>query len=254
VVPKWARKALAIQGGVTVHAQDDPNAEKAQVGQMPHLNIVLKGCLCATCNNEWLADIEKKVQPLLEPMVVSAESTMLDPAAQELLALWAVKTCLLLELAFRQRYPGHRLDEGYQATPQELAWLQARNEPPPRSMVWLGCWDCQQTRPVTYEPSGADLPTADGVPVTGHMTTYTLGFVAFQVFTVDFIAAEQHRARSWNLNPPEPLKQQLPRIWPCPPTAQPVAWPPPMFRTDDWRDLVTWNGALRPEDPQASTR
>jgi hypothetical protein len=248
VIPKWARKALAIEGGVTVHAQDDPSTEKVQVGRMQHLNIVLKGCLCATCNNGWLAGIEKEVQPLLEPMVVTAAPTVIDPAAQEILAFWAVKTCLLLELAFRQqRYSGRRLAEGYEATPQELAWLWARNEPPPRSMVWLGCWDCQQTKPVAYEPSGAALRTDDGVPVTGHMTTYTLGFVAFQVFTVDFIAAEQHRADSWNLNPPVSLRQALPRIWPCQPTAEPVAWPPPMFRADDWQSLVTWNGVLRPD-------
>lgn len=154
----------------------------------------------------------------------------------------AAGTCL------RQRYPGSRLAEGHQATPLELAWLRKRNEPPPRSMVWLGCWDCQQTTPVRYAPSGAELPTADGVAVTGHFTTYTHGFVAFQVFTVDFIAAEQHQARSWNPNPPQPLTKALPRIWPRRPVTQLVVCPPPAFREDDWRRLVTWNGVLRPND------
>jgi hypothetical protein len=67
------------------------------------------------------------------------------------------------------------------------------------------------------------------------------------VFTVDFVAAEQHEARSWNPNPPEPVKEALPRIWPRRPTAQPLTWPPPAFREDDWRHLVTWNGVLRPD-------
>jgi hypothetical protein len=243
---------LAIQGGVTIHAHDDPSAEKVQVGRLPDLNIVLEDRICAPCNNGWLAGIEKQVRPLLKPMAVSAERTMLDSAAQQLLALWAIKTCLLLELAFRQKYPSRRLTEGYKATPQELAWLWKRNEPPPRSMVWLGCWDCQQVTPLNYEPARADLKAADDVPVTGHFTTYTLGFVAFQVFTLDFISAEQHGAPSWNRNPPKSLMQALPRIWPPQPTAQPLAWPPPPFRKGDWSRLVTWNGALRSEDPQTS--
>jgi len=104
------------------------------------------------------------------------------------------ETGLLLELAVRQMYQGQRAVEGYLATTQELAWLWAKNEPPPLSMLWLGCWDCQRAVPVNYEPSGAALPTADGVPVAGHLTTFTLGFVAFQVFTVDFLAAKQHCA------------------------------------------------------------
>jgi hypothetical protein len=48
-----------------------------------------------------------------------------------------------------------------------------------------------------YAPSTAPLPTRDGIPVQGHFTTFALGYVAFQVFTVDFIAAEQHRAAGW---------------------------------------------------------
>jgi hypothetical protein len=209
VIPKWARKAFAVQGGVTIRAVDDSRPEKALVGRLSDLNIVLNDRLCATCNNVWLSGLERKVRPILKPMAVSATPTMINPATQELLAFWAVKTCFLLEFAFRQRYPGRRPVEGYLATQQELAWLRVRNEPPPCSMVWLGCWDCQREMPVNYEPAGAELPTADGAPVTGHFTTYTLGFVAFQVFTVDFIAAEQHGASNWNSNPPAPLRTAL---------------------------------------------
>ena len=39
---------------------------------------------------------------------------------------WAVKTVLLLELAFRQMYPASRPTEGYQATQPEFAWLRAK--------------------------------------------------------------------------------------------------------------------------------
>jgi hypothetical protein len=245
-IPKWARRAFDIQGRVTLQARDDPGSPLRHVGQMPHLNIVLRDTVCRTCNNEWLSGIEKRAARILKPMAVSAKPTRLDAAAQALFALWAVKTALLLELALRQQYPGQRTIEGYAATAQELAWLHAHNEPPPRSMVWLGCWDCQQAVPVNYEPSGTTLPTADGTPLAGHLTTFTLGYVAFQVFTVDFLAADQHGARPWNPGPPEALRQALPRIWPQQPNAADIDWPPPAFPRHAWQQLVTWDGALRP--------
>jgi hypothetical protein len=203
------------------------------------------------CNNEWLAAMERKVAPVLKPMAVEAKPTVLDAAAQALVALWAVKTVLLLELAMRQRYPGSRSVEGYAATSQELAWLRERGEPPPRSMVWLACWDCQRSTPVNYEPSTADLPATDGSHVAGHLTTFTLGFVAFQVFTLDFIEAERHGAPVWNTRPPAPLMEALKRIWPPQLVVQDLSWPPAAFGKDDWRRLVTWDGVLRPGEHPA---
>jgi len=136
-------------------------------------------------------------------------------------------------------YPGRRAVKGYLASGQELAWLRAHDEPPPRSMVWLGCWDCQSATPVNYEPSTAALPTVDGTTVVGHLTTFTLGFVAFQVFTVDFLAAEQHGADVWNTHVPESLAQALIRIWPQQLMTRDVSWPPRPFANYEWRRMVT---------------
>ena len=100
--------------------------------------------------------------------------------------------------------PASRPTEGYQASQPEFAWLRAKAEPPPRSLVWLGYWDCQKAMPVRYAPSSAPLPTPDGSRVEGHLATFTLGFVAFQVFTVDYVAADQHNAALWNTCAPSP--------------------------------------------------
>ena len=86
--------------------------------------------------------------------------------------------------------------------------------------MWLGCWDCQQAIPLRYAPSSAPLPTPDGSQVEGHFATFTLGYVAFQVFTVDYVAAGQHQASAWNDHVPASLAQALPRVWP-PLLAQP---------------------------------
>jgi hypothetical protein len=94
-----------------------------------------------------------------------------------------------------------------------------------------------------YAPSTAALPTKDGVPVAGHFTSFALGYLAFQVFTVDFIAAETHGADPWNPAPPASIRPGLPRIWPQ--QANALDWPPPAFANDAWPRLVNWNGALR---------
>jgi hypothetical protein len=115
-------------------------------------------------------------------------------------------------------------------------------------MVWLGYWDCQKSAPVNYEPSSAVLPTADGTVLAGHLTTFSLGFVAFQVFTVDFLAADQHGAPVWNPRTPKSLADSLDRIYPTLLGQPDLSWPPakPLAR-DEWRRMVTWDDQLRPE-------
>jgi hypothetical protein len=250
VIPKWARRAFDIQGSLTVTATDQPRSLKRQVGRpLPLLRIVLKDALCATCNNAWLGStVEKPAARLLAPMAVERQPTVLDSAAQRLLALWAAKTALLLELAIRQMYPGERRIEGYAPSEVELAYMWRHKEPPPRSMVWMGCWDCKNSKPVAYEPSSAALPTSDGAEVVGHLATFTLGYVAFPVFSVDFLAAEQHGAILWNTHVPESLDRHLVRIWPAPqPVIPDVDWPPEQLGAEEWPRLVTWDGKLRPD-------
>jgi hypothetical protein len=245
VIPKWARRSYGIQGPVTVDAREEGLGQRRRAGSMQALNITLDDAICEDCNSVWLSRLEQAVKPILAPMAVSARPVTLSPASQELLATWAVKTVLLLELAFRQMYPASRPVEGYEASQPEFAWLRARSEPPPRSLVWLGCWDCQQATPVRYAPSSAPLPTPDGSKIEGHFATFTLGYAAFQVFTVDCVAVGQHQASAWNDHAPASLAQALSRVWP-PLLAQPeVSWPPQAFGAPAWDRLVTWDGALR---------
>ena len=245
VIPQWARRAFGIRGPVTVQASHWPDPERRQVGRLQHLNVTLRDALCKDCNSKWLGPIEGRVARVLRPMAVDAAPVVLDPGTQKLLAFWAVKTVLLLELSVRQMFPGARTIEGYAAAAPELAWLRAREEPAPRSMVWIGCWDCKRETPLMYEPSTAPLPTADGRPLSGHLATFALGFAVFQVFTVDFVAAERAVARVWNPNPPAPLRAALPRIWPQLASTPDIAWPSPAFQREEWQRIVTWDGALR---------
>jgi hypothetical protein len=216
---------------------------------MGALNIVLKDGLCESCNTGWLGgQLEKQVASILKPMAVERKPTVLDAGAQRLVALWAVKTVLLFELAIRQMYPDEPRIEGYAPSELELALIWRDKVPPPRSRVWLACWDCEQSVPVRYEPSSAMLPAADGSEVAGHLATFSLGYVAFQVFTIDPLAAEQHGAVAWNTHVPESLSPVVDRIWPQPqPVIPEVSWPRGQFASDAWPRLVTWDGKLRPD-------
>lgn len=248
VIPRWARKAFNIQGAVTASVSNRPGDARRQVGRpMDVLRVVLKDALCRSCNSGWLGGrIEKPASRLFVPMAIDKAPTVLDIAAQRLSAFWAAKTVFLLELALRQMHAGERAVEGYVASEVELGWMRTHNEPHWRTMVWLGSYDCEKSKPVVYEPSSAVLPTADGVPVVGHLATFTLGYVAFQVFSVDFVEAELHKADVWNTHVPDSLSRHLTRIWPKQLVTPDVSWPPEQFTAHEWRRLVTWDGALRP--------
>lgn len=259
VVPKWLLRAFKVEEGSTIVSVREENGAKRAVKTLRRFQVTLDGGLCKKCNNERLGGLEQVVQPILEPMAVRCEPAVLDLDSQRLLAVWAVKTVYLLELASRQRYPGARLVEGYQPSTPEIGWLLAQLEqrptqliePPPRSMVRLACWDCKTPNTVNgastvnYAPSAAPLPAPDGGEVAGQFTTLAVGFAAFQVFTVDYVEAQVREAVAWNPDPPDSIAHAVRLIWPHRLRAADIAWPPPAFPNDNFDRLVNWDRALR---------
>ena len=259
VIPKWLLRAFDVQEGSTTISVAEESGDKHEIKRLKHFQLTLDGGLCKKCNNELLDGLEQVVQPILEPMAVRCEPTILDLPSQRLLAVWAVKTVYLLELASRQRYPGARPVEGYQPSNSEVGWLLAQLEqrpakpiePPPRSMVWLACWDCRTSSTVPrasmvhYAPSTAPLPTPGGREVVGQFTTLAVGFTAFQVFTVGYVEAEVQRATVWNPGPPDSIAHAIPLIWPHRLGVGDVAWPPPAFPNDSFDRLANWDRRLR---------
>ena len=259
VIPKWLLRAFEVQEGSTIVSVGEEYGDKHEVKTLKRFQVTLDGGLCKKCNNERLGGLEQVVQPILEPMAVRCQPTVLDLASQRLLAVWAVKTVYLLELASRQRYPGARPVEGYQPSTSEIGWLLAQLEqrpakliePPPRSMVWLACWDCKtrnavnRASTVNYAPSAAPLPTPDGGEVVGQFTALAVGNAVFQVFTVDYVPAEVRKAVVWNTDPPDSIAHAVRLIWPQRLRAGDVTWPPPAFPNDSFDRLANWDKALR---------
>lgn len=259
VIPMGLLRAFDVRGPATVNVREEAG-EPEEVWKLRRFQVTLDGGLCRKCNNERLGGLEQAVQPFLKPMAVQRKPTNLDLAQQRLLAMWAIKTVYLLELAARQRYPGTRRIEGYQPSKSEIGWLLAQFEqrpaglvePPPLSMVWLACWDHlipgteNQGSMVNYAPSTAPLAAADGGgEVVGQFATLAVGSVAFQVFTVDYVEAEVRRATALIPPLPDSIADAICCIWPHQPGARDIEWPPAAFPHDSFDRLVHWDMALR---------
>jgi hypothetical protein len=258
VIPKGLLRAFNVQGPATANVREEAG-EPQEVWRLRHFQVTLDGRLCKKCNNERLGGLEQVVQPFLIPMAVLREPTILDLAMQRLLAVWAIKTVYLLELAIRQRYASTRLVEGYQPSISEMGWLLAQFEQrsarlvesPPLSVVWLACWDyltpgtANRGSMVNYAPSTAPLPAADGGEVIGQLATLAIGSAVFQVFTVDYVEAEVRKATARVPSLPDSIADAIRCIWPHRPGAGDVAWPLPAFPNDSFDRLVNWDMALR---------
>lgn len=247
VVPKWARKLLEPLEPMPfrAHAGEAAGADqRRKIAQVPHLSVVVDNTVCQQCNNGFLARLERRASKVLAPMIQTARHTTLDADHQAMLATWATKTVWLLELAARQMFPGDRPIEGYLASEVEFAWLWQNGKPPPRTLLWITSWDCERNVPMMYQPSGASLPTSSGNLHPGHMTTFSLGYVAFQVFSTNFVTADQQGAALWNTRPPASLASGILRIWPS--LQQTVEWPGTVLGREEWTRLTQWDGRLRP--------
>jgi hypothetical protein len=237
-VPKWLRRAFDLRGPVDVVASEPGDLGGRRVHRRQHVTLPLSGAICVPCNNERLSPLERAAAPILRPMVLEASPTVLDLAARSVIAAWAFKTALLLEFAIREHYASHRLVQGYESSDAELAWLWARGEPSPRARVWLGTFEAQHRINLRF---GACLVSAwgrDATELSAHLTTFTCGYVAFQVFSIDFVRAESSQVLPFPDPPPE-LDRFLHPIWPAGFLGE-LAWPQKPFGVGRWDEICAW--------------
>lgn len=235
VISQWVRERLNITSSVTTLVE--PSGEQHVD---PFWTVKLRRTVCEDCNNGWMHELEDKVSPFLGPMLVHEGSVDLDAEQQRDLARWAVMKVLLLELAMRQQHPRRRPTHGYTPSEPELAWLYGKEEPPPRSRVWLGAFDGQNRLPGKTQARLFGVPMPDGTTtLPAHVTTLTIGQVIFQVFSIDFVSADLHQAPDFAGTAPEPFVQALTRIWPIEHLR--MHWPQGFYITPDIFDrVVRW--------------
>jgi hypothetical protein len=222
-VPVWLRDALMIQEKVREFSGD------SCVGSADTLAIVFHE-VCVRCNTTWMATLETRVRPVLEPLLLGARkgtSLTLGPDQQTLLATWAVKTGLLLALSkFRRTAHGWIPDD-------TLQWLYQHHSqvlPPPGSRVWMAGFDTSDI-PGSVQAAciyGNNGPAAQAI-------TFTVGCVLFQVFAPRQQDASLTPGTEAWLAPEGALQLAL---LPIAPATSPLRWPPSAVCTASDRELV----------------
>ncbi|MFD7978685.1 hypothetical protein [Streptomyces sp. NPDC059071] len=65
-------------------------------------------CVCTTCNNGWMNDLEEGVRPFLLPLILGTDKfvVILDRQMQSDLAAWAMKTIMMFSFTNPKEYHG----------------------------------------------------------------------------------------------------------------------------------------------------
>jgi hypothetical protein len=179
--PAWVYRQLGIEG---VPAQLLVN--NRIVGDADVLGVTIYA-LCRECNWTWSIPEQRVRKWLGKSMRDWSVPSELGPGQRRLVATWAVKTALMLELALR-----------YWRTPSfsphsHFCWLYERRdslEPPLGCRVWIFGNDRDARTPTTCVAMVLALPT--GHPPTAYLATFTIGFMGFQVFGPDAFRWEDH--------------------------------------------------------------
>jgi hypothetical protein len=160
VFARWISRELARYGRFV---------SQTPYGPKTRTTINVTAPVCGTCNNRWLSVLENDVQPILSPMMHGAKAISLSVDAQRLLATWAVKTALMLDLS--------RETPVIQAGFYRDFRLQRR--PFDSHVVMLGAYNGGNVvRAYHHE---LRLGAGEGHPPVGFVTTFTVFRTLFQV-------------------------------------------------------------------------
>jgi hypothetical protein len=164
--------------------------------------------VCQQCNSGWMSALEKRVRPILLPMVLGSPSA-LEPDSQECLATWLTKTALIHEHAERPDAV---------TTEADRRWFGVHQAPMPGARMWLaryvGMTRVFVSRQILHlfdldDPARATRPHA-------MLFTVVYGHVALQAVLVSVVS-------------PYPYvydRPELPfasRFWPA---TERASWPP----------------------------
>ena len=128
-------------------------------------------CVCRTCNNEWMSALEVQAQRHLQPLLMG-ERVSIDFAAQGTIALWSLKTAMVLEA----------LDpsDARTYTQIERERLRSLAAIPWRSSVWLAA----SVDPSVFMSSKHRYFGATTAAPSGVSVTMAFAHIVLQVLTM----------------------------------------------------------------------
>lgn len=171
-------------------------------------------CVCQPCNNGWMSQLESQTKHFLQPLLMG-ESRGLDMSGQTTIALWSLKTAMVLEA----------LDQ-----PQQRAYAQREREQlrmlsviPWRTSVWLA---------TSVDPSfflstkNRHLGAVNANDISGVSITMAFAHVVLQVLTIRVPPAVGPTTRVTTSVQRGPWDRVTVQIWPAQPAQ--ASWPPPL--------------------------
>jgi hypothetical protein len=250
VYAQWLRDALPIEGAARFRTTDP---EGRFLWEQGTFDIEAK-VACGPCNNGWMSDLEAACGPLLtEPMLYGA-NLILTTAQQRVVALWAIKTAVVLE--------AYRKERTFRYLPQWHArWMPNTRDrgdhadpPPGISVVMFG-----RQLELSPEAGVPDLVVSRSVGIItrdppndakGYVATFAVAYAGFQVFGVNVEAGGLPKIwyGSW-------VTERAISLWPG--DGLPVRWPPALVMStadmllfaDLWSDASGLIGARSSETP-----
>ena len=220
VYPAWLYRALNIGGPITLMYGDEA------LRTTPRLDTTLRE-VCAACNGGWLNDLERTFRGVMLNALQGhvREPTLLDRAAQQVVATWAIKTWLLLERT-SLHVRGMAIE-----SPGTLLTMRRDNAPSNTSRVSIGAVRIMDS---TFSwLSSSRLRRAGEDYTFGVVGVLTIGAVVFHISGA-VQPPRGGRAATLGTDP----KWFVP-IWPS--DIPQVSWPPPsIFTLDELR--LRWPG------------
>lgn len=167
--------------------------------------------ICATCNNGWMSSLENKAKPVLES-ILDDKLKIIDSSCQSTLALWAVKTAMVLECLSPNRTMFYSDDE------RQL--MRATQSLPPRTSVWIA--NCIN-QPNIYSAARDLRTTQDDNGVHAYVTTMAFGSLAFQIVSIKIPTTIPENVTLTYDGTDGPWDQTLLQVWPS--IQESIEWP-----------------------------
>jgi hypothetical protein len=224
--PEWLCQLFTDQLAVWTKADGSDDAVTQRLRSEIDQTV---DCVCDTCRHSWMQRLDDDVRTTLTAMIVG-DATTLTPEQQRLLARWAAKTAVLMELAY----------ESPNRTPPFVCEHLRRAELHPGTQVLIGKYD-GNLQILTHE---RDLfsTTIDATKHYLSQSTFVIGKVLIQVF-----------ADPWKNRAPELADDSSAMLLPLTSTHdRTLNWPPRTSIDDVDYDLVRLGSSTAPRDVEPS--
>lgn len=217
--PEWISKLFPGDGDFHYVRFNKDGSEDVQ-WKAPKFNHTIRS-VCKTCNEGWMATLERLIKPLIEP-AIRGSRVFYEPVHQEAIAVWAAKMAMVFDYAHEE--PRHAFTQGERKTLAKtgrppfgfVVWLAAYKGD---SIVWYRSHDLSLRRP--------DEPESPGTPhVNGHSSTFVVGRLVFRVWKIPDLQGGLEIG--WN------VQSFIQMIWPQGDLVRfVVRWPPDLALDDD---------------------